>query len=170
MTIISLWGWLSTNVANVIALSALGATFWQAYLSRRHNRLSVKPHLEIARGFNFNQQEFYVSILNNGLGPALVTKVQLFIDDKEVNAQKTEVLNDVISELFHLYKYKQHYIIISDTYMMKPNEEKVFIKVELLNALVEFPVAASEEIEQINSRIRVLISYESMYGEKFVSA
>ena len=58
------WSWLSTNATNIIALCALGGTFWQANLSRRHNRLSVKPHIEIARGFDFNKQEYCVNMLN----------------------------------------------------------------------------------------------------------
>jgi hypothetical protein len=161
------WNWLSSNAANVIALCALVATFWQAYISRKHNRLSVKPHIEIARGFNFKQQEYFVNILNNGIGPALITKIQFFVDGHEVNVQKSEVFNDIISEIFHLYRYKQHYLIISDSYMMKPNEEKEFMKIELLGSIRKFPINNSDEIEQINSRINIEINYQSIYGEKF---
>ncbi len=122
----TIWQWFSNNTSNVIAICALGATFWQAYLSRRHNRLSVKPHIEISTGFNFNQQEYFINILNNGIGPALITRIQLFVDGNEVNAQKSEVFSDVISTLFHLYRYKENYFLISDSYMMKPNEENIY--------------------------------------------
>jgi hypothetical protein len=69
-----MWAWLSKNATNVIAICALVATFWQACLARKHNLISVKPHLEIASGFNFNEQYFFINILNNGLGPALIKK------------------------------------------------------------------------------------------------
>lgn len=167
MLIDNLWNWLSSDATNIIALCALVATFWQADLSRRHNRLAVKPHIEIARGFDFNKQEYCVNMLNNGLGPALVTKIQLLVDGKEVNTQNSEAICDVISKVFHLYNYKQYYSIISGSYMMKPEEEKTFLKVELLSSLTEFPVTSSDEIIEINSRMEVKISYESMYGEKF---
>ncbi|PPC84922.1 MAG: hypothetical protein CTY37_09235 [Methylotenera sp.] len=170
MLIDNLWNWLSSNASNVIALCALGATFWQGYLSRRHNRLSVKPHIEIAIGFNFIQQEYYINMLNNGLGPALITKIQLLVDGVEVDTQTSEVFCDVISEVFHLYRYKQNYLIISGSYMMKPSEEKTFLKVEILDSLNSFPIIDSEEIHNVNSRLKVKIGYESMYGEKFKSS
>ncbi len=162
-----IWNWLSSNATNIIAICALVTTFLHAYISRRHNRLSVKPHLEIARRFSFKEQEFYIKILNNGIGPALLTKTKLLVDDVEVNVKKSEALRNVISELFHLYKYNQHYTIISDSYMMKPNDEMILMKVELLDSLNTFPVTSTDEMEQLDSRIRVAISYESMYGEKF---
>src|SRR5687767_14553435 len=124
MNINSVWSLLSNNSSNVIAICAFIATFWQAYLSRKHNRLSVKPQLEISSGFNFNDQEYYINILNNGLGTALITKIQLVIDGEEIDTQISEAFDEVVSELFHLYEYKQDHLIISDTYMMKPNEEK----------------------------------------------
>ena len=36
---------LGEHSAEIIAICALGLTFYQAYLSRKHNRLSLKPHL-----------------------------------------------------------------------------------------------------------------------------
>jgi hypothetical protein len=50
---------------------------------------------------------------------------------------------------------------------MKPNEEKPFLKVELLESLAKFPISDSAEMVQIQNRIKILITYESMYGEKF---
>ena len=72
--------------------------------------------------------------------------------------------------MFHLYNYKQYYSIISGSYMMKAEEEKTFLKVELLSSLTQFPVTNSDEMIDINSRIEVKISYESIYGEKFKSS
>ena len=57
-----------------IALLAMFATFWQAHIARRHNRLSVRPFME-HRQERIPGQHVTVSIVNHGLGPATLTTV-----------------------------------------------------------------------------------------------
>jgi len=58
----------------VIALCALFATFWQAWLAHRHNRLSVKPLLvwHVERLNTSAAARVSYVVRNLGLGPALV--------------------------------------------------------------------------------------------------
>ena len=67
--------------AGIIAICALFATLYQAYLSRVHNRLSVKPHLVATKVF-FIGQPASISINNHGLGPAIITNLSLCYEDK----------------------------------------------------------------------------------------
>ncbi|WP_156676000.1 hypothetical protein [Pseudomonas sp. Leaf58] len=64
-------------VAILISLFALTATFWQAHLSRVHNKLSVRPHL--AGHSSYTDEGIYKFELRNvGLGPAIITGARVY--------------------------------------------------------------------------------------------
>ncbi|WP_207869398.1 hypothetical protein [Pseudomonas sp. 51_B] len=68
---------LAPWVAIFISLLALGATVWQAHLSRAHNKLSVRPHL--AGHSTYNDEGVYKFELRNvGLGPAIITGARVY--------------------------------------------------------------------------------------------
>ena len=77
-----------------VALLALVATFWQAHISRKHNRLSVQPFVEHYQE-RIPGKHISVSIRNNGIGPALLEKVYFTISP---NAQRLDIdeLLDII--------------------------------------------------------------------------
>ena len=83
------WSWLSANATNVIALTALAATFYQAYISRKHNKLSVKPYLTT---WNTTTPEGYsiLAIINNGVGPAHIKSFGIFVDGQKMIGENTE--------------------------------------------------------------------------------
>lgn len=81
--------------------------------------------------------------------------------------QSSEAVRDVIPTVFHEYTYNLDYMIISDSYMMKPSARETYIKVTLNDSIVTFPVSEGEVVDAIPNRLLVLISDESMYGEKF---
>ena len=51
--------------------------------------------------------------------------------------------------------------------MMKPSARETYIKVTLNHSVVTFPVSEGEVVGAIPNRLLVLISDESMCGEKF---
>ena len=64
----------------IIALSAMGIAVWQGYLARKHNILSVTPNLQI----NTNSVDgILLSLLNNGLGPAVIESFKIICGEKE---------------------------------------------------------------------------------------
>lgn len=63
-------------IAILISLIALGASIWQAHLSRAHNRLSVKPVLV---GHSSDHEGVYsLRVTNEGLGPAIITDARVY--------------------------------------------------------------------------------------------
>ena len=58
----------------VIALCALAATIWQAAISRRHNKLSVRPVLTLYR----QDIDGVIYVKNNGSGPAIVKAYEVW--------------------------------------------------------------------------------------------
>jgi hypothetical protein len=72
-------------VAVIISLGALGVAGWQTQLTRRHNRLSVKPHLRVRRHGGGSQGRYGLSVWNYGIGPAIVKSVEVFVGNDRVN-------------------------------------------------------------------------------------
>jgi len=58
--------------AILISCVALLATFMQAEMTRKHNRLSVIPIIH----FNSSETDHKLSITNNGLGPAIIKGIE----------------------------------------------------------------------------------------------
>ena len=100
------WNWLSANASNVIALSALAATFWQAYISRKHNKLSVKPYLTT---WTTTSSDGYVivKIINNGVGPAHIKSFSIFVDGQKMIGENLEPHMKCLNIIFPDYEFKQ---------------------------------------------------------------
>ena len=73
---------LQNNPGASIALFALLLTFYQSYLTRKHNRLSVKPHLTVFSEFEYSNKIFTwnVTLTNCGLGPAIIDSYRVATD------------------------------------------------------------------------------------------
>ncbi len=64
----------------IVALAALGTAVWEGVVTRRHNRLSVQPHLSISHHLAGSRGRFGLTVSNDGLGPALVTGCVVEVD------------------------------------------------------------------------------------------
>ena len=62
------------------AALALVVSLWSAYEDRRHKRLSVRPQMTIT--FIFNATDAGWTLTNSGLGPAIIQRFEVYVDDK----------------------------------------------------------------------------------------
>lgn len=53
----------------IVALGAIQIATRQADIMRKHNRLSVKPHLNVHPNIDTTDNRFSVDLTNYGLGP-----------------------------------------------------------------------------------------------------
>ena len=156
------WESIAGITSSIIALCALAITLWQAHVTRQHNKLSVKPYIT-TWSHNENQQGFYaVDILNNGIGPALIRKFQIFVDGHEIKGQSLELIEKALGVLFPNYTYNSYKAYLSEGYMMAPKENRNLVKIQFLGSNFPSPV----EIEHATKRVKILIEYESIYKEK----
>lgn len=81
--------------AVLISILALGVTFWQAHLARRHNKLSVRPYL--AGHTSCSDTTYSLEIRNDGLGPALLTAVRVYRDGKLIEGEGTQLVDNAFS-------------------------------------------------------------------------
>ena len=68
----------------IVSCCAIGLTVFQAYAIRRHNRLSVAPRLDTRWQYDGRADEIAISLVNVGLGPAVVKSVVLHHNGEEL--------------------------------------------------------------------------------------
>lgn len=160
--------WVSIS-GLVIALCAFFATMYQAFLSRKHNRLSVRPHLNLDADLKNEPigTVYSFRVTNCGIGPALIVDRYFTVDGvrfpfdghgaDEVSALVSQVLARKYS-----YQLLEHGLPAINS-ALAPGEtfNIARISVPILNSLMRDAVEA--EID----RIDVVISYRSMYDERF---
>jgi hypothetical protein len=77
------------------AVCALVATIWQAAISRKHNRLSVRPMLTLYR----REIDGVITVKNNGSGPAIIQSYELYFGGKQVALDAMDGVLPTLSDL-----------------------------------------------------------------------
>lgn len=87
--VVALWQWLSIRWSPIVSLSSLAAAIaatiiaWAAYdISRTHNAVSTRPILLFGITNSPVERELNFEIKNVGLGPAVITNFELYLDRK----------------------------------------------------------------------------------------
>ena len=150
---------LKTYSAQIIATCALGLTFFQAYIQRRHNVLSVKPHLSdfVNSNRDSNSARLQVVISNNGVGPAFIDDFQAYLDGKECEPEQA------VQSMLGKVSVPKQFSTLGKGYAMKPGEEKTVLS-------VIFPCKTDADLKEMESRLNRLdlkIEYTCAYGKKF---
>ena len=83
--------------ATVIALSAFGVALWQGYVTRKHNRLSVKPMLHFDIGMI--EDDFVLKLTNSGIGPAVIWDWNVKFSEKTIGDNPDQIAINLFDEL-----------------------------------------------------------------------
>jgi hypothetical protein len=152
---------VTTWVSLIVAVIALVFTIYQAILSRKHNRLSVRPSMTIWTHSekNDHQGSLKVDLLNTGLGPAVIKKCVILYDGKPVTGD----LHDFAES--QLKAIGPHIKLLAGApreYAMPANENRTLIE-------IIFPMEnaqTSELYKNFLNRFDLICEYQSVYGEK----
>ncbi len=140
----------------ITAIVSLLIGVYQAYLMRRHNRLSVKPHLDLF--MDCTESEFRLSVRNDGLGPALIISAKIKLNDARYDLFKSDEVNRLVEEL----------AIFNNLNINEINKTTFRGKTSLRSGaeldFIKFSYNANDSEPKFASHIE----YESMYGERFV--
>ena len=167
---------LSSYAIEIIALSALFVAVSQTFIQRRHNKLSVRPHLTTFINYETNNpqpdaqgnippriKKLIATLYNNGLGPAKIKKYCFKFDGIEIVDDKKD-LKSTLNKIFGEGNYILHTSSnLKDDFALQTNQNLVI-------ASVSFPLEGDqdehpkeEELEKFGLKIK----YQSFYGEKF---
>lgn len=72
----------------LVAICALVLTLYQIHATRKHNKLSVRPHIRF--GWNAGTTGDGIWIKNDGLGTAIVKQFEIFQDGVDINLKQLE--------------------------------------------------------------------------------
>ncbi len=150
------WTAISTIL---MAICALGTSFWQGYTLKQHNKLSVRPMLQFEANFQPNSDNkisYEVLVNNNGLGPAEVIKAQFILNGQTYD--------------------NAHQIWPALGFQLNPNclgagHVKRFYKVEdqqMVIRTLDTPCFLSDEQYQtLDQQLQIRLVYRSLYDEEF---
>ncbi|MCW8890813.1 MAG: hypothetical protein OQL20_09170 [Sedimenticola sp.] len=154
---------IAASASAVIALCALLLTASQASKMREHNRISVRPHLTTWNSKDFEKGSYGVYLLNNGIGPALIKKFEIRVDNKVVSGEGTEPIEKALKIVLPNQPYKSQNAYLAAGFALGAKEN---ICISLVQFLDGFSMG-KEEVEHAAKRTDLIIEYESFYGEKY---
>ena len=156
--------------AMIIAISSIGISIWEGITMRNHYHLSVQPHLN----YFFDIEEFpdddetnfstaVYKIKNNGLGPAVITNIEYFIDEKKIDTGSDENKDIIFDELFNFDNIAGHgysTLLIGQTIPM--NETLTIYEYAFMTK-----EAFKRQSMEFYNRFSFIIKYKSLYDEHF---
>ena len=148
--------------AIVIAVVSIIIAIWQGIETRKHNRLSVQPKLDISYSLDYKDSLAQLSITNNGLGPAIIEDATATIDSTLFRISEINEYLD-FQEQIGLKGIPTTYEILKKGASIISKEIKPVLIVEMkhLEKLNLNPVSLFNDV-------KVNVIYRSLYEEEFV--
>jgi hypothetical protein len=146
----------------VIASCALWFSIWQAAQQRRHNRLSVKPHLATWTYRDPQKGTFKVELINNGLGPAHIERFSLELDGVGLSENPMPGLENFLNRAFPNTPYRATVGSVEGNYVMAPKEIRTIIELQFLKA----PFPTKKAMDDAVAKLEIEVGYRSFYDEK----
>jgi hypothetical protein len=157
---------ITAIAASVVGLAALGVAIWQGLESRKHNRLMAKPRLDFDIDFALNRERVGLFLENTGLGPALVTSVNVSLNGTTVAASYGDLWPTVLRSLGSSTSPESW--LTWTAFGTAPRAIPAGSRLEILTAAASTLTGARLEcFNDLIPRLTVSIDYCSAYGEKF---
>jgi len=156
----------ATNViaicAAIIATASLFVAVRQTSLTRRHNRLSVRPVLSMYR-MEFKNKPVEYILRNQGIGPATIKKFEIILDDKIVSPTSGNIIYDLVAKL-DIPRENVTGHLISENEPISSGKDISIVQFTGSDNNEEL----NRELVKILPRVKFRITYTSMYEEYFV--
>ncbi len=139
--------------ATVIAVLSLAVSVCEARAARRHNRISVRPHLELRVGLPQGRKAG-LELINAGLGPAVITGTVLTLDGESLGEYSEASVNLLRSKL----SVRPSAVTFRKT-ILATDYDQFLLSIE--------PFDRAEHTEfagLLRHRLGLEIHYESLYG------
>ncbi|MET8404044.1 hypothetical protein [Streptomyces sp900116325] len=145
---------VTATCAVVIAVASLAVSVYQTHAMRQHNRHSVRPVLQLHRGWPPGGRAG-IRLINSGLGPAVIVDSTLTVDGEVIGIWNEGSVNSLRRGLAvhpSAVTFNEGEVIATDY------EQYLF-------SVASYDLQSHAEIEDlINRRLTLKIRYESLYG------
>lgn len=148
--------------ASLIALISLFVSIFQMREARRFDTISVRPSVEFTRHFESGAQFYGITISNNGLGPCIIRKLEVLVDDQPFELSTTLGWHNAVNAAgiggrwITLHSFE-------DGDLIRPGVESPLVGGENASLTAENRAGLRQAIARMTFRV----TYESMYGEPF---
>jgi hypothetical protein len=149
--------------AAAVGFCAFLATYWQAKISREHNRLSVRPKVQFEKKIDPDNGSISFGLVNHGLGPAILDEIILTI-----HSQKGLFANNEMqSELKRLCRESD--VTYTPFFLLKNSNLRINKKYDLMNFTnsTDNPMWHQNVDTLMRTALNFEFKYKSMYGEEF---
>jgi len=158
------WELMVSLASLVIAICAICVSVWQGIQTRKHNQISVTPHLTTWVETEAKKNKYTIELMNNGIGPAVIDSFSLCVDGKEIKSESSKKIGLALKILFPNNDYKEYHSWFGNKYVMAKDEKR-----SLLDIIFLGPNApSSEKVLKNIERSSLKIIYRSMYDKFFV--
>ncbi|MEU7555772.1 hypothetical protein AB0B01_26160 [Streptomyces sp. NPDC044571] len=140
--------------AVVIAVGSLVVSAYQAHATRQHNRHSVRPILQLHRGWPKGGRAG-IRLVNSGLGPAVIVDSTLAVDGEVIGSWNAPGVDRVRARL----SVRPSAVTFNEGEVIATDYEQY-----LLGVADYDPQLHAEVEDLINRRLTLKIRYESLYG------
>lgn len=153
-----------------VSICALLLTINQAVMTRKHNRLTVRPHLTSFTD-NVPHPSFggisliKMSLSNNGIGPAVVKSFQPMLDGVPLDPENFDELLSIAKRELPVSLLDQgcRFSLFRKGYVMAKDESMSVAEIAYAPTIHDDPKA----LEAALQRFHLKVDYESIYEEKF---
>ncbi|MFY0628642.1 MAG: hypothetical protein JXR07_20255, partial [Reichenbachiella sp.] len=160
-------------VSIFIAFVAVGLTLWSAYLTRMHNRLSVKPSLKCTiKTRNINDEDFKISYVSTNAGPgfAHIDLFSIYIEGEQklINPTFDEFAKWLSERSYSLFGSRKYSLILkpfNEFAILHPNQKQSLIEIVIINGNKDIKFV--KELTSFINSIKVEVDYHSIYNQKF---
>ncbi|MCA0902218.1 hypothetical protein [Microbulbifer agarilyticus] len=154
---------IATAVSSaLIALVALGLAIYEGRSNRQHNRLSLKPSLVMETSTTNSPPTISATIVNAGLGPAVIQNIQFFHHGTELVGDLEYELREAISKILEKFMVESTSVsIMNPGYVSRASSENNIV---MIKVLPQEPTCI-DNLKELLNVIDVRIEYQSFYGE-----
>ena len=139
--------------ATVIAVLSLAVSVYEARATRRHDRISVRPFLELRVGLRQGSTAG-LQLINAGLGPAAITKTVLTLDGKPLGEFSEASVNILRGKL----SIRPAAVTFRKT-ILATGYDQFLLSVEPFDRTEH-----AEFADLVKYRLGMEVHYESLYG------
>jgi hypothetical protein len=139
--------------ATVIAVVSLAVSVYEARAMRRHNRISVRPFLELRVGLSQGRSAG-LQLINAGLGPAAITRTVLTLDGRPLGEFSEASVNVLRSKL----SVRPAAVTFRRT-ILAADYDQFLLSVKSFDR-----TGHAEFADLLRHRLGMEIHYESLYG------
>jgi len=149
--------------AMAVSFLVLGVSIWQGYETRKNYRLSVVPNLGVNFIFSSDIEFCGISLINDGLGPAIIEEIQIKLKDKSFDyfTQPWTFVKLIETGIKLEKKTSIHFIELTLGSYLPARESHPMIY------LKDFSREETNAFLKVLLGVSITIRYKSIYGKSF---